>query len=182
MRPALVVGLLVAMGLTVTSGSIAWSDGDLPTSLAGYRSWKRLTSEAKRVPYQLSWLCMTQRPRLEDVAKHGPHTNRWIMVYANPSAEGALRNQATTEFPPGAVIVKEKLLQPTATEAEGTAFMIKHPKGEFSSSGGWEFLYYPEYRPAPGVKASYETCIACHRTGAAKDYVFGRYGEPSAAR
>jgi hypothetical protein len=51
---------------------------------------------------------------------------------------------------------------------EGVAFMIKHPKGEFASSDGWEFVYFP----TPTSRASYTRCVSCHRSGASKDYVF----------
>jgi ABC-type transport system substrate-binding protein len=110
-------------------------------------------------------LCGLQKPRAADVEKHGPHTNRWIMVYANPSAAAALLDATATMFPPGSIIVKQKLDQPTASEPDGTALMIKHAKGEFISSGGWEFRYSPEYHPDQDAKPNYDSCVACHKAG-----------------
>jgi hypothetical protein len=90
-------------------------------------------------------------------------------VYANPAAVASLLDPASKAFSPGAVLVKEKLGDPSDASAEGVAFMIKHSAGRFSESGGWEFQYYPR-----SSEASYAACIECHRTGAPADYVFGR--------
>jgi hypothetical protein len=92
--------------------------------------------------------------------------------YANPLAAAALKDEHTTLFPVGSIIAKEKLKEPQDARAEGVAFMIKRPKGQFVESDGWEFLY----RPAAAGQGDYTGCIACHRTGGTKDYVFGRYG------
>jgi hypothetical protein len=137
-----------------------FSMGALAAALLSYRSWTRLTPAPHRVPYEVSVQCMiVSDPR-------GPHAERFVMTYANSYALGALRKQ--TNFPPGSMIAKEKLLHASDAKPEGVAFMIKHRDGEFASSGGWEFLY----TPAAGVAADYERCIACHRSGAQHDYVF----------
>lgn len=175
-------GLIVATSLLAVPGTTARNDPGLPANLAAYRSWSNLTREAQLVPYELSILCASVQPRVEDLKKHGPHTNRWIMVYANPVAEAALRNHATQEFPPGSILAKEKLRNPGASDTEGIAFMVKHLKGEFPASNGWEFLYSPQYQPKGDSKPDYETCITCHRSGGTKDYVFGRYGKPGTAK
>jgi hypothetical protein len=103
--------------------------------------------------------------------EHGPHTNRWIRVYANASALDALRDDGTEAFPPGSILVKEKLRHPADAQPEGVAFMIKHPDGAFAASGGWEF----RYAPGTGTLGEYGSCASCHRVGATKDYVFARY-------
>ena len=56
-------------------------------------------------------------------------------------------------------------------ELVGVAFMIKHRKGRFAESGGWEFAY----SPAGDAKASTSRCVACHEAAPTRDYVFGRY-------
>jgi len=150
----------------------------IPDSLADYRSWNKLTSEPQLVPYELSVLCAAAKPTAQELARYGPHTHRWIMVYANPAASAALANPAVREFPPGSAIAKEKLHHPGSAQAEGAAFMVKRPKGEFKSSNGWEFLYHPAY----GTKPTYDTCMSCHRAGATKDYVFGSYRHAAAPK
>lgn len=138
-----------------------------------YRSWPLLTTEAHRVSPALAIQCAPVTPeQLERERKiHGPHADRWIKVYANPIAAAALRDKNVTVFPEGAVIVKEKLRAPQDTNPEGVAFMTKRSTKDFPKSDGWEF----SFRPA-GTAAAYEGCIACHRAGGKKDFVFGQYG------
>ena len=93
------------------------------------------------------------------------------MVYANPIAAAALRDHNVTVFPEGAVIVKEKLRASEDPKAEAVAVMTKRSVKDFPNSNGWEFSFRPtETTP------TYEGCIACHRAGGRKDYVFGQYG------
>src|SRR6266498_3512778 len=136
----------------------------IPTPLANYRSWTPLTPEPRRIPYALSTLCMTVTQ-----AERGPHADRWVMTYANPAALAALESNGA--FPSGAVIAKEKRTRADDSHPEGVAFMVKHRKGEFAASGGWEFLYYP----SAGRAANYDGCISCHRAGGTRDYVFSSY-------
>ena len=110
--------------------------------------------------------------QLEHARKsHGPHADRWVVVFANPAAAAAMQSKVG-ELPPGAIVAKEKRQKPDDTRPEGVAFMIKHRKGELAESGGWEFRYYPSDDPHP----SYRRCIDCHRAGASTDYVFSTLG------
>jgi len=163
-------GWLVGAALAAWAWSAA-ADVTIPDQHSSFRSWNKLTSEPQIVPYQLSFLCAALPPTAKAIEQHGPHTNHAIMVYANPLASAAVQDSAVRTFPPGATIAKEKLRGSTP---DGVAFMVKHAAGEFTQSGGWEFLYYP----SNGAKPTYETCIACHRAGGTKDYLFGRYGQP----
>jgi cytochrome P460 len=173
---------IAAVALALTGAAWVGTAGALavPKGLAGYRSWRALTTEPQLVPYDLAILCARVTEERLAVARkdHGPHTNRWIRVYANPAALAVVNDTKRTTFPAGAIIAKEKLVNPSDPDAEGIAFMIKHPKGQFAESDGWEFAYYP----AGGAKATYERCVACHKAGAPRDYVFGSYGQPSPAR
>lgn len=138
-----------------------------------YRSWTALNPTPLPVSSDLALQCapvtaaQIEKTRLRD----GPHTNRWVRVYANAAAVAALRDKRVTVFPAGAMLAKEKLVSPDDPRTEGVAFMIKHAAGEFVESGGWEFVY----RPAGAAAPAYEGCVACHRAGGAKDYVFARY-------
>jgi hypothetical protein len=152
-----------------------WSgDVAIPSPLADYRSWKALTSTPQPIPYHLAQLCAAMAPSLPTAPEHGPHANRWVMVYANPAADSALANASVVRFPVGAMIAKEKRIAADAAHPEGVAFMVKHRAGEFSGSGGWEFLYYS----SAGASVDYEGCISCHRARGRKDYVFGSYAPP----
>jgi len=150
----------------------------IPSALADYASWTELTPGPRLMPYELTVLCMPAAVRPADARKSdGPHANLWAAVYANPAALATLKAKSSTEFPAGAIIAKEKRRQRDDRTPEGVAFMIKHPKGEFAGSGGWEFVYFPS--PANG--SSYTRCVSCHRSGASKDYVFNTLPDSAAA-
>lgn len=150
------------------------------SELTSYRSWELLTPAPRAVPYDVSLLCMIPTDDQMKMAgkKHGIHAWRWIKVYANPTAAAAWRDERVKVFPVGSMIVKEKLTARDDSEAEGVAFMVKHPKGRFDKSGGWEFIY----KPGSTRQSSYDGCINCHRVGGKRDYVFGQYGSAVSSR
>jgi hypothetical protein len=121
---------LVLGGVSLGYGA----DGGVPTD--DYRSWTRLTPEAYQVSFALAVQCapVTDVQLERERKKHGPHTDRWIVVYANPVAAAALRDKIVREFPEGAAFAKEKLLAPGDTGGR-VAFMIASPA--FTKSGGW---------------------------------------------
>ena len=170
MRTGRLLALIAGAGLLADMSARA-ADVAIPSPLADYRSWKALTSTPQPIPYQLAQLCMAMPLAHLKAPEHGPHANRWVMVYANPAADAALANASVARFPVGAIIAKEKRIAAGAAHPEGVAFMVKHRAGEFAGSGGWEFLYYP----STGALLSYEGCISCHRARGRKDYVFGSY-------
>ena len=151
----------------------------IPSALAEYRSWTELTPGPRLMPYELAVLCMPATAGQSEQARktHGPHASLWASVYANPAALAALKTKSSAYFPAGAVIAKEKRRQREDATPEGVAFMIKHPKGEFAASDGWEFVYYP----APANRSSYARCVSCHRSGASKDYVFSTLPDSTSA-
>lgn len=102
--------------------------------------------------------------------KYGPHTKRFVRIYGNQLAEESLASGE--KFRAGSVIVKEKLAGERHGVADGVAFMVKRNTQAFSSSGGWEFLYFPS---SPNNQRTHESCATCHRGAAARDYVFGKY-------
>jgi hypothetical protein len=171
--------LAAATGLLLMASAIA-PKGDLsiPSALADYPSWTELTPGPKLMPYEMAVACMPAAVRPDEARKsHGPHADLWAAVYANPAALATLKAKNSTDFPAGAIIAKEKRRQREDLTPEGVAFMIKHPKGEFVGSDGWEFVYYP----SPANRSSYARCVSCHRSGASKDYVFSSLPESAAA-
>jgi hypothetical protein len=104
--------------------------------------------------------------------KYGPHTARYIRVYANPPAVSALTKGDRLPLPAGAVIAKEKLSGLPHGIPEGVAFMAKRGKDKFPDTAGWEFLYFPSSGDA---RKTHEACASCHRSAASTDFVFGRY-------
>jgi hypothetical protein len=150
----------------------------IPSALADYPSWTELTPGPRLMPYEMAVACMPAAVRPDEPKKsNGPHANLWAAVYANPAALATMKAKNSTNFPAGAIIAKEKRRQRENRTPEGVAFMIKHPKGEFVGSDGWEFVYYP----SPANRSSYARCVSCHRSGASKDYVFSTLADSTAA-
>jgi Cytochrome P460 len=156
---------LMTLALLLAIGAGPRRGVSIPPALADYRSWTQLTSGPKRVSLASSAMCL---PAAGFRQQGGPHDDRWVMIYANPAALGAMRSNDAKEFPAGAVLAKEKRRQRDDKAPEAVAFMIKRGKGQFAKSGGWEFAFYP----SSASNADYEHCVSCHRDGAAMDYVF----------
>ena len=161
---AAATGLLLMASASAPKGTLS-----IPSALVDYASWTELTPGPRLMPYELTVLCMPAAMRPDEARKsHGPHANLWASVYANPAALATLKTKTSTGFPAGAIIAKEKRRHREDGTPEGVAFMIKHRKGEFADSDGWEFVYFPSL----GNRSSYARCVSCHRSGASKDYVF----------
>ena len=140
-----------------------------------YRNFTRLTKEPRLISPAFSYVCRqpTQQEQKKIDARnasYGPHLAKALHIYANPAAADAIMTKAT-EFPVGAVIVKEKLKLGKRgryyySEVGG---MIKRAKGYDSANGDWEFFFY-----TPGGDFStgrIENCIDCH-SGGKRDHVF----------
>jgi hypothetical protein len=54
----------------------------------------------------------------------------------------------------------------------GVQFMIKD-SGKYASTGGWGFAQFNDGKPAD--EAVHNTCLPCHATVKARDFVFNRY-------
>ena len=137
-----------------------------------YRNFTRLTKEPRLISPSIGAYCSLETKQAMDArdASFGPHIARALHIYTNPTAGDAISTKAS-EFPVGAVIVKEKLKlgkrgQYYFSEVGG---MIKRAKGYDSANGDWEFFFY-----TPGGEFStgkIENCIDCH-SGGKRDHVF----------
>ena len=158
---ALIAVAGIAMAVYAGGGS---GELGIPSELAGYRSWPKVFDGPRLQPEALATQCLPMSAgRLEKASKqYGPHTDRWTLTYANPTALAALRSKKTASFPAGSILVKEKLVELDDATPDGVAFMTK------KANGSWEFRYFP----APKAGASYDGCIDCHRAGGTKDSVF----------
>jgi hypothetical protein len=180
------VAALIAFGLFSAGRLWPWQSHSvvdqlkLPAELASYKEWKPLLQSPKPVPLELWLRCMAPTPTDWSKAqeKYGPHSDHYIQVYANQIATQTLRQSRAGSFATGAVIAKEKLMDPSQGTVVGVGFMIKRSVPQFASTGGWEFAYYSRTDDSAGI----QDCGSCHRSVASKDYVFGPYrslSEPS---
>ena len=123
----------------------------------------RLTDKPKSISAELAGMCST----IPADAKFGPHSRHFVHHYRNE-----LAMMAKGDFPPGSVLVKEKL---SPKERAGGPLavvyatgMIKQPAGTSPKSGDWLFFEFTEGKL---VDAKVEGCAGCH-SGAKRDYVF----------
>lgn len=139
-----------------------------------YSSWPSVTDEPYLIDYVRVFPCSygVVIPRREDqVKEHGPHTDYAINVRVNPTGHEAFL--ARTPLPVGTVVVKEKLKDGKVV-AIGT--MTKREPGYDPEYADWEYGYRELKADAPPpATGKLDTCIACHRTAANKDYLFRPY-------
>ena len=145
-----------------------------PGELAKYRAWRPMLKAPLPVPMDLWLRCAAPtRAQWDETRKeHGPHNERFIQVYANPEALAGLSGGARPSLAPGSIIAKEKLPSSDAQAAAGVAFMVKRADPEFRSVGRVQFLDFPS---TGDQRKTQKACANCHRSAAAKDYVFGTY-------
>ena len=138
----------------------------IPTAEAVAKSYSktltRLTEKPKSISAELAGMCM----EIPDAKKYGPHSRHFVQHYRNELAKTAEGN-----FPPGSVLVKEKLTSegkgadPVPSGATG---MIKQPAGNSPKTGDWQFFTVSDGKVET---IRMESCAGCH-SGAKRDYVF----------
>jgi hypothetical protein len=163
--------------LFVAGGTPSAYPGALPEQFAAYRWWYSLTREPYPVPPDLAIMCAHPPVHLtaDQLREHGPHSMRYIRIFVNEAARSAFGQRASKPFPPGSVIVKEKLLSPLAVTHSGIGVMVKRQAGYDPAAGDWQFLYVPEGSVTANATAN--TCTDCHRAKRTEDFVFGSYAK-----
>jgi hypothetical protein len=111
----------------------------------------------------------------------GPHAHTSIRIFMNDEAANAFHK--STKYPVGSVIVKEKkgldykISGPSphtsAKTSDGVGGMIKRSAGYDSEHRDWEYFYFED--PSIVEHGRITSCIECHRSAAASDYVFGSW-------
>lgn len=166
---------LVAVLTAGDAGQEAEPPFELPFKLRNYRWWTPLVPEPREVALSSWSLCRS--PTAADLAdRFGPHAKPLVMVFGSPDVAQGLLAADRRRFTIGAILAKEKLLARDGPPV-GVAFMVKRMTPVFQDSGGWEFLYYPASPDPAEARRTHEHCAACHRSAAARDYVFGAYDE-----
>jgi hypothetical protein len=143
------------------------ADAPIPTPETVVKTYTkkltRLTDKPKSISAELAGMCTT----IPADKKFGPHSRHFVHQYRNELAMAAKGN-----FPPGSVLVKEKL---SPIEKDGGQLavvyatgMIKQPAGTSPKSGDWLFFEIVEGK---AETAKMEGCAGCH-SGAKRDHVF----------
>ena len=155
------------------------------TVVVKFQDYRRMTEERVFVnPEFLVQCAPVSNEQVETArAKFGPHANTGIMIYMNELAAAAFLAKSNS-FPAGAVIVKEKQMRGDAagngrTGSGGVGGMIKRPAGYDPEYGDWEYFYFDDVTKIESGKIT--SCVQCHSSAKAKDYVFGNWSQrPSA--
>jgi hypothetical protein len=176
--PAIVVALATVASLAADSSQIS------DTALRDYRNFHKMTDKPHSVAAALAIQCSLTPDHLAAQKRTGPHFGYWVNVYMNDSAKTHFEAKDVTVFPPGSIVVKEKLLsfgeKEDVVEA-AVAGMIKHPPGYDAKAGDWEFFYFEKNgKMERGSTGKFAACADCHHE-AGRDFIFGDFAKPEAA-
>jgi hypothetical protein len=105
------------------------------------------------------------------------HTSTFGVAYGNDIARRAILSTGTLRFPTGSILVREKLLTPTAANPSVLVVMIKREKGFNPKANDWEFLTVSGDLRKIENREKEGKCRACHASEAKNDFVF-RYPAP----
>jgi hypothetical protein len=161
----------------------------VPPSVAdiavGYTNFHKITDRVVFVNLKLAMLCRGASQKEVEAARtrFGPHANTGILIYMNKLAADAFATN-TTPFPVGAVVVKQKAISGYTDQSgkrvhdgdHGVGGMVKRPAGYDSKHGDWEYFYFED--AAKVESGRIPSCIQCHDSAKAKDYVFGTWWIP----
>jgi hypothetical protein len=106
-----------------------------------------------------------------------PHPTSFGIAYANYIARDSVLRKDPARFPTGSILVREKLLTPTATIPEVLVVMIKREKGFNPKASDWEFLTVSGDLKKIEKREKEGKCQRCHAAEAKNDFVF-RYPAP----
>jgi hypothetical protein len=105
----------------------------------------------------------------------GPHAGKYINVFVNKAAALSMTNERFPKFPPGSVIVKEKLATPDSLVPELLTAMVKREKGFNPEMGDWEFLTLSGDAKTVQEQGKLKHCSDCHSAKRDYDFVFRNY-------
>jgi hypothetical protein len=177
------ISLFVVSFLAVINVYSASAQGALPSALPSeiqdYTSWTAFPD----MPVMMSpERCFIPVPASQYVSnKHeakGPHQDKYLSVYFNPTAKSVARYLRGEKFPPGSIIIKEKRTH-DSTVVGGIGVMKKRDAGFDPQIGDWEFMYLDSNNKLSTGNVEAANCKSCHMRTPSTDYVFGNYGSKS---
>ncbi len=161
---------------------VAYPGPSLAGIIANYTNYTKMTDGHVSVNPELAMLCRgaTQAEVEAARGKYGPHANAAIVVYMNHAAARAFHD-GVVPYPPGAVIVKEKMLggyitkdgKPSHGAEDGYGGMVKRAPGYDPAHGDWEYFYFDDLTKIETGRVT--SCIKCHESAKSSDYVFGTW-------
>lgn len=134
----------------------------------------RLEKEEKSEPMEEFQNYPEKKPRVNPHEKGGVTYTR---IYANPLARLMIAMQKPV-FPPGSIIVREKLLKEDDAAPELVTAMIKREKGFSPKTNDWEFFVIDGKLSRIQKRETVGKCAECHAQASKTDLVFKNYLQP----
>ncbi|MBI3649827.1 MAG: cytochrome P460 family protein [Acidobacteria bacterium] len=137
-----------------------------------YKQWTRVNTKPWKMAANIAVMCAPAPAQLKN---DSPHHDKYLLVYVNEAGRQAMRSPSSPQFPPGSVIVKEKLRAPADAAPELLTAMVKRAAGFNPSSNDWEFFVLSGDANTVQAQGKLENCIACHSAQRHNDFVFRDY-------
>lgn len=147
------------------------SQDPLLATLSAYKGWTLVNPAPVLMAPQAAIACAQAVGRTDK----SPHLNKFISVYVNETGREAMTTQISPKFPPGSMIVKEKLASESSQQPELLTAMVKHEKGYNPASGDWEYLVLDGHASEIKERGSLESCNSCHAAYQQSDFVTRTY-------
>ncbi|MCB0334260.1 MAG: cytochrome P460 family protein [Bdellovibrionales bacterium] len=150
----------------------------LPADMQQYQQWESFPNIKVNPLWegQCSIPPMHAEYMANQAVRKGPHKDKFLSVFVNPTGSRAVRTFRVNDFPPGSIIIKEKKTTPSVY-AHAVGGMLKHEPGYDSSVGDWEFIYLSEDNVFTRGNKQASSCVSCHLKASGTDFVFGNYGQ-----
>jgi len=144
-------------------------------AVSEYREWILVNPDPYWVQGPRAAMCAAPARTKGNPTPSNPHQDKWIRVYVNPSGKSAMLKQKVPDFPPGTIIVKEKMAQKDSEKPELLTVMAKRAKGYNPDKGDWEYLAMDGDAKKVQSRGKLANCQACHVPQKESGYVFRDY-------
>jgi len=112
----------------------------------------------------------------KDEATHEDGGNSFGVVYVNSLAREFVSAAPSIQFPPGAIIVREKLAKADDARPQLLAVMIKRVRGFNPKANDWEFLMLDGATNKILERQKEGSCLDCHAAQKQRDFVYATPG------
>ncbi len=114
------------------------------------------------------------RPDDSEPRENHKNGESFARIYANDLARPAM-TKGSTIFPPGSIIVREKLWRADSAEPALVTAMFKRERGFSPATDDWEFFAIDRGMTRIKDRDSVGSCASCHITKKETDWVFKTY-------
>jgi hypothetical protein len=174
-------GMLAITSLSASQGVAVKSKASEPAQpsgselVKGYKQWTRVNPVPAVFHSQISIQCAAPTATQSKMEVDNPHRDKFITVYVNEIGTHAMMQEKAPRFPPGSVIVKEKLASKNSFAPELLTVMTKREPGYNPENGDWEYIALDGSGKSVHARGRLERCQACHMMIKATDYVSRNY-------